>query len=195
MTDKSNGVQLYQNLLSTLANAPRGDIELDVMIAYYLGNIEFSYRRAAKLLVDKGFAWELIANLWEGDPPRHTRSLDAALPGEHITAVACAASNGRWVAIHTCDEGLEHVARASSEVLARRLAALKWLTPARVAARGKNLAVASVEVPPTRRERSQKSTARTDGPLPVMAAPTIMREQRRLPAGQSRDAEDWKIRF
>lgn len=190
MTDKSKGIRLYENLLSSLANAPRGDTKLDVMIAYYLGNIEPSYRRAANLLVDKGFAWELIANLWEGDLPKHTCSLDAALPGENITAAVCAGDSGRWAAIHTCEEGRDHVARASTEVLARRLAALKWLTPDRVPSFGTKGAAPWAVLRPV---SGPEPVAATTSTRPV--APPVARAAASVADTESDPPGGWKIRF
>lgn len=188
MTDKSKGKRLYENLLSSLANAPRGDIKLDVMIAYYLGNIQPSYRRAANLLVDKGFAWELIANLWEGDLPLHTRSLDAALPGENITAVVSAGENRRWAAIHTCEAGQEYVARASTEALARRLAVLRWLRPERVISTScaSDTQGATPDKLPPRAEATRRDWSVTAPVAPVQA---------RITEANPQESGGWKIRF
>lgn len=62
--------------------------------------------------------------------PRYTASLDACIPGENVVLALCSGDDGgRWVAVHRLTNGIEVVAWAATECLARRAAALRgWRT-------------------------------------------------------------------
>lgn len=58
------------------------------------------------------------------EAPHYTTSLDAALPWENICGVV-RMGDGTWAAKHVTKDRVVKVARAATEVLARRAAALK----------------------------------------------------------------------
>jgi len=57
--------------------------------------------------------------------PHYTASLDACIPGENIVLALRPGDGSRWVAVHRLADGVEVIAWAATECLARRAAALK----------------------------------------------------------------------
>lgn len=57
--------------------------------------------------------------------PRYTASLDSCIPGENIVLALRPGDGNRWVAVHRLADGVEVIAWAATECLARRAAALK----------------------------------------------------------------------
>jgi hypothetical protein len=100
------------------------------MTAYTLGNVPLGSRRAADLLVEKGFDWAMIANLWDTEIPAYTQSLDASIPGENIVATLRMEGEAVWAAVQRMPDGGDIIGRGATEVLARRGAALKGFVPA-----------------------------------------------------------------
>src|SRR5690606_13338308 len=80
-----------------------------------------------ELLVNEGYSWKVISEIWEGKVARYTQSLDASIEGENIAFVMKSEKRERWAAVHKAPDGTEYVAWARTEILARRLAALKGI--------------------------------------------------------------------
>src|SRR3546814_13614826 len=77
-----------------------------------------------ELLVNEGFSWHVISEIWEGKVTPYTQSLDAGIEGENIAFAMKSERREQWAAVHKAADGTEHVAWARTEILARRLAAL-----------------------------------------------------------------------
>src|SRR3546814_2576373 len=80
-----------------------------------------------QLLVSEGYSWNVISEIWEGKVARYTQSLDCAVEGENIAFVMKSERRTQWAAVHKSADGTEYVAWARTEILARRLAALKGI--------------------------------------------------------------------
>src|SRR3546814_12291487 len=80
-----------------------------------------------ELLVNEGFSWHVISEIWEGKVTPYTQSLDAGIEGENIAFAMKSERREQWAAVHKAADGTEHVAWARPEILARRLAALKGI--------------------------------------------------------------------
>src|SRR3546814_15906701 len=80
-----------------------------------------------ELLVNEGFSWHVISEIWEGKVTPYTQSLDAGIEGENIAFAMKSERREQWAAVHKAADGTEHVAWARTEILARRLAALKGI--------------------------------------------------------------------
>jgi hypothetical protein len=116
-------------VIAALSAAPRGNRELDCMIACALGTAGGEFDQIMmRELVSEGFAWDSIVELWDDRVPAYTSSLDAALDEENIRCVIHSSKRGRWAAIQKAPDGREVLMWGADEVLARRLAALKALS-------------------------------------------------------------------
>src|SRR3546814_15980404 len=82
-----------------------------------------------ELLVNEGLSWHGISEIWYGKVAPYTQSLDAGIEGENIAFAMKSERREQWAAVHKADDGTEHVAWARTEILARRLAALKGILP------------------------------------------------------------------
>jgi ribosomal protein L12E/L44/L45/RPP1/RPP2 len=75
-------------VIAALSAAPRGNRELDCMIACALGTAGGEFDQIMmRELVSEGFAWDSIVELWDDRVPAYTSSLDAALDEENIRCV------------------------------------------------------------------------------------------------------------
>jgi hypothetical protein len=115
-------------VVSALQTAPEGSQELDCMISYALELARGEFDQVMmELLVNEGYSWNIISEIWEGKVARYTQSLDASIEGENIAFVMKSERREQWAAVHRSPDGTEHVAWARTEILARRLAALKGI--------------------------------------------------------------------
>lgn len=115
-------------VVSALQTAPGGSQELDCMISYALELARGEFDQVMmELLVNEGYSWNIISEIWEGKVARYTQSLDASVEGENIAFAMKSERREQWAAVHRSPDGTEHVAWARTEILARRLAALKGI--------------------------------------------------------------------
>jgi hypothetical protein len=119
---------IIRRVVSTLEVAPHGSQELDCMISYALELARGEFDQVMMdLLVNEGFSWNVISEIWEGKVAPYTQSLDSAIEGENIAFVMKSERREQWAAVHKSADGEECVAWARTEILARRLAALKGI--------------------------------------------------------------------
>lgn len=78
-----------------------------------------------ELLVKEGFSWNVISEIWGGKVPPYTQSLDCGIEGENIAFAMKSDKREQWAAVHKAPDGKEYLAWGRTEVLSRRLAALK----------------------------------------------------------------------
>ena len=126
MATHPNNHRITERVMQALETASSGSPELDCMISYALERANGSSDQVTmKLLVMEGYSWDVISALWDVKMPPYSQSLDGRIEGENITLTMWSEKRGKWVAVHKSQDGEDHVAWAKSEVLARRLAALK----------------------------------------------------------------------
>lgn len=117
---------IIDRVVSDLENATEGSQELDCMISYALELARGEFDQVMmELLVKEGFSWNVISEIWGGKVPPYTQSLDCGIAGENIAFAMRSDKRRQWAAVHKGPAGEEHLAWAKTEVLARRLAALK----------------------------------------------------------------------
>ncbi len=117
---------IIRRVVSELEQASEGSQELDCMISYALELAGGEFDQVMmELLVKEGFSWNVISEIWGGKVPPYTQSLDCGIEGENIAFAMKSDKRQQWAAVHKGPEGREYLAWAKSEVLARRLAALK----------------------------------------------------------------------
>ena len=117
---------IITRVISELESASEGSQELDCMISYALELARGEFDQVMmELLVKEGFSWNVISEIWGGKVPPYTQSLDCGLEGENIAFAMRSDKRQQWAAVHKSTEGKEFLAWAKTEVLARRLAALK----------------------------------------------------------------------
>jgi len=164
-------------VVSALGTAPAGSQELDCMISYALELARGEFDQVMmELLVNEGYSWNIISEIWEGKVARYTQSLDAAVEGENIAFVMKSERREQWAAVHKAPDGSEYVAWARTEILARRLAALKGI-----------LADAD--------KRGGKDTASDDEDAEEDAADAERLRVVSASGGSARDAENWTVLF
>jgi len=124
MNHHGTRIKVLDRLLASLADAHEGSRELDIIMSFALGETSGEAGKMVELLVDEGYAWDIVSELLDHDLPAYTTSLDAALPGENIVFSVYSTRRRLWGAAHRIADG-QHVLRwAATECLARRLAAL-----------------------------------------------------------------------
>lgn len=117
---------IIRRVVSELEQASEGSQELDCMISYALELARGEFDQVMmELLVKEGFSWNVISEIWGGKVPPYTQSLDCGIEGENIAFAMKSDKRQQWAAVHKGPDGREHLAWAKTEVLARRLAALK----------------------------------------------------------------------
>jgi hypothetical protein len=165
-------------VVSALQTAPAGSQELDCMISYALELARGEFDQVMmELLVNEGYSWKVISEIWEGKVARYTQSLDAAIEGENIAFAMKSERREQWAAVHKAPGGTEFVAWARTEILARRLAALKGI----LADAGKRGTLGAV---PDDDEDAEEDPAAPEK-LRVLSAG----------AGGGRDPENWTVLF
>ena len=183
MSEHKRKDDIIRRVMSSLETAPEGSQELDCMISYALELARGEFDQVMmELLVNEGFSWNIISEIWEGKVAPYTQSLDSSIEGENIAFVMRSDKRAQWAAVHKASDGSEHVAWARTEILARRLAALKGILaeaakPARRFSGGasvvENVNDEDLDDPPTNPEQLRMVSA----------------------AGSARDAESWTVLF
>ena len=129
MNYQGTRIKVLDRLLASLAEADQGSRELDIILSFVLGETSGETGKMVELLVEEGYAWDIVSEILDHDLPAYTTSLDAALPGENIVLSVYSTRRRLWGAAHRITDG-QHVMRwAATECLARRLAALSALKP------------------------------------------------------------------
>lgn len=168
---------IIRRVVSALATAPAGSQELDCMISYALELARGEFDQVMmQLLVNEGFSWNVISEIWEGKVAPYTQSLDAGIEGENIAFAMKSERREQWAAVHKARDGSEHVAWARTEILARRLAALKGI----LADAGKR----SGSQEASDDEDAEESSADPEQLRVISAA-----------GGSAREAETWTVLF
>ena len=127
MADGSRDDYTIDDLIGALEHAPDGGTDLDRRIAFQLGLPIGESDQMIKLLLFEGYGWDVISELVQSENPCFSTSLDARIPGENIVLAMHSSKRGQWVAIHRSAGGVDFLAWAASEPLARRAAALRGL--------------------------------------------------------------------
>jgi len=179
MSQRTTRARVLGKLLESLGTAEGGSRELDIVIAYVLGDTSSEAGRMIQLLVGEGYSWDIVSELLDEALSPYTSSLDAAIPGEHIVLSLYSARRRRWAAVQgaageTDLPGAEALSWAATECLARRRAALQALYGAHARENAEDASA------PDRR-------AAAPGPRPATAAPAADRDEAA--------AEQWKILF
>ena len=165
-------------VVSALETASSGSQELDCMISYALELARGEFDQVMmELLVNEGYSWKVISEIWEGKVARYTQSLDAGIDGENIAFAMKSERREQWAAVHKAPDGTEFVAWARTEILARRLAALKGIL-ADANKRG------TLRMAPDDDEDAEEQPADAET-LRVLSAG----------AGANRDPENWTVLF
>lgn len=127
MADGSRDDDTIDDLIGALECAPDGGTDLDRRIAFQLGLPIGESDQMIKLLLFEGYGWDVISELVQSENPCFSTSLDARIPGENIVLAMHSSKRGQWAAIHRSAGGVDFLAWAASEALARRAAALRGL--------------------------------------------------------------------
>ena len=172
---------IIRRVVSSLETAPHGSQELDCMISYALELARGEFDQVMmELLVNEGFSWNVISEIWEGKVAPYTQSLDSGIEGENIAFVMKSERREQWAAVHKSSDGEEHVAWARTEILARRLAALKGI-------------LAEADKRATEHGAAAVDTVEDDEAEEAPADPEHLRMV--SAAGSARDAENWTVLF
>lgn len=172
---------IIRRVMSALETAPAGSQELDCMISYALELARGEFDQIMmELLVNEGFSWNVISEIWEGKVAPYTQSLDSGIEGENIAFAMRSERRDQWAAVHKSDNGEEFVAWARTEILARRLAGLKGIL---AAAEAYPLAEAAAE------------DTDDDPEDPPMTDPEQLRRLSAAGGGAARDGENWTVLF
>jgi hypothetical protein len=169
---------IIRRVVSALETAPHGSQELDCMISYALELARGEFDQLMmELLVNEGFSWNVISEIWEGKVAPYTQSLDGSIEGENIAFVMKSERREQWAAVHKAPDGEEYVAWARTEILSRRLAALKGI-----------LAEA---------DKRSDTIAASEDDDDAEDAPTDPEQLRMVSAGggSAREAENWTVLF
>ncbi|MPZ11406.1 MAG: hypothetical protein GEU89_14530 [Kiloniellaceae bacterium] len=170
---------IIRRVVTALETAPHGSQELDCMISYALELARGEFDQLMmELLVNEGFSWNVISEIWEGKVAPYTQSLDSGIEGENIAFVMKSERREQWAAVHKSSDGEEYVAWARTEILSRRLAALKGI----VAEAGNG---------------SRTAAASEDSDEDAEDAPADPEHLGMVPGvgGSARDAENWTVLF
>ncbi|MHA1600377.1 MAG: hypothetical protein ACTSW2_06100 [Alphaproteobacteria bacterium] len=159
-------------------------------MSFVLGETSGEAGKMVELLVDEGYAWDIVSEILDHDLPAYTTSLDATLPGENIVLSVYSTRRRLWGAAHRiADE--QHVMRwAATECLARRLAALSALSQAGTAkpAEAAGLADAAPSDEPA-------LPPETDVPGPEAHADDAGGQEDGNEAADDEEETEWKILF
>lgn len=170
-----------ERVIDAIEQADFGSKLLDIMIATAVGAGSSKFSRLVNVLIDEGYSWDTMQEIFDEEVKPYSRSLDAAVPGESIVMAAHAPKRARWAALHRGADGREVLAWAATEMLARRLAGLKALQAGRslAASPGATSDSTSAAPPPASEPPLE--------PGPLLAA---------VPGGRTGEpSPDWKIRF
>ena len=179
---------IIRRVVSALETAPHGSQELDCMISYALELARGEFDQVMmELLVNEGFSWNVISEIWEGKVAPYTQSLDSSIDGENIAFAMKSERREQWAAVHKSADGEEYVAWARTEILARRLAALKSIlaeAEKRAPERHGVSAVADADDPEDAPDDPEDAQKDPEHLRMVSAA-----------GGSARDAENWTVLF
>ncbi len=112
-------------LIAEIESAEVGNAALDARIHF---GFRIATRRTpdiAALLIEQGITWPTVEAILDEQIPPFTTSLDAALESEDITFTVRSAKRQLWGAMQKARCGEEVLAWATTEPLARRLAAIR----------------------------------------------------------------------
>lgn len=112
-------------LIAEIESAEVGNAALDARIHF---GFRIATRRTpdiAALLIEQGITWPTVEAILDAQIPPFTTSLDAALESEDITFTLRSAKRQLWGAMQKARCGEEVLAWATTEPLARRLAAIR----------------------------------------------------------------------
>jgi len=174
---------IIRRVMSSLETAPEGSQELDCMITYALKLARGEFDQVMmELLVNEGFSWHIISEIWDGKVAPYTQSLDSGIEGENIAFVMRSDRRSQWAAVHKTPGGEEYVAWAKTEILARRLAGLKGIL---------------AETEDYQDEGGSQGSPEDDGGDPEVEARASDSEALRMmsAAGAARDGENWTVLF
>ena len=184
MHHQGTRTKVLDRILASLADAHEGSRELDIIMSFALGDTSGEAGKLVELLVDEGYAWDIVSELLDHDLPAYTTSIDAALPGEDIVLSMYSTRRRLWGAAHRIADG-QHVMRwAATECLARRLAALSALAPTGTVGPAKT---AKFDEPPPSPE--------TDEPTPQPDADNATGQGVENEAMGDEEETEWKILF
>jgi len=188
MSQRTTRARVLGKLLESLGTAETGSRELDIVIAYILGDASSEAGRMIQLLVGEGYSWDIVSELLDEDLAPYTSSLDAAVPGERIVLSLYSPRRSRWAAVQGSPSvaeppGAEALSWAATECLARRRAALQALY-------GQHAHVPADEAAAMR----QHSSARARAPGPA-APPAATSPRAPAAEGSESSREEWKILF
>jgi hypothetical protein len=203
MASEAEELDALEDLVRTLESAPVGDRELDLRIEYCLGVAMNEHLDLAGMMIEEGFSWEHVSQALDCKVPPYSTSLDAALDDERVVFVMRSNKRDQWGAIHRAETGVETLAWAATEALARRGAALKarleeGRRTQQAAQPAPRESAASTNPPiadfPDNTERfpSRSSFSMTDDDLEDAAGAASAIPETAKPL---REAGDWKILF
>lgn len=112
-------------LVQRLEQAAAGSAELDLCIFLTAVRTDAELGDVALRLLAEGLDPTTLSGLFGAGVPAYTQSLDACLPQENIVATVFVHDRAQWAAVQCTPDGREVVARAATEALARRAAALR----------------------------------------------------------------------
>ena len=179
---------IIERVVSALEAASEGSQELDCMISYALELARGEFDQVMmELLVKEGFSWNVISEIWGGKVPPYTQSLDCGLDGENIAFAMKSDKRQQWAAVHKAPDGKEYLAWGKTEVLSRRLAALRG-----------SIAVHANESTGGSEENTEESDALEEdgesGPLRMVSAAGAAATGHAAAAG-GQEAENWTVLF
>ena len=183
MSENKRKDGIIRRVVSALETAPHGSQELDCMISYALELARGEFDQVMmELLVNEGFSWNVISEIWEGKVAPYTESLDCGIEGENIAFVMKSERREQWAAVHKAPDGGEHVAWARTEILARRLAGLKGIL-AESDKQAADFGAGGMSAGQVVEDEAEDPPADPEH-MPMVSA-----------AGSARDAENWTVLF
>ena len=94
MSENKRKDGIIRRVVSALETAPHGSQELDCMISYALELARGEFDQVMmELLVNEGFSWNVISEIWEGKVAPYTQSLDRRGPSSPLLASAVSKSS------------------------------------------------------------------------------------------------------
>ncbi len=117
--------KFVDTLIHMVETAEEGSRRIDGVVAYLLGETDADTDAIVDLILEEGYAPEVLTELLGAQIPLYSTALDANVPGENIVLSMYSAKKNQWVAMHRSSVGADSVAWARTESLARRCAAIK----------------------------------------------------------------------
>lgn len=181
--DRTNpGSDIIRRVISELETASEGSQELDCMISYALELASGEFDQVMmELLVKEGFSWNVISEIWGGKVPPYTQSLDCGIEGENIAFAMKSDKRQQWAAVHKAEDGNEYLAWGRTEVLSRRLAALKGIV--------------ALHIDAGEREDHEQSSEESEAPEDDGDSEHLRMVSAGGRAGGGQEAESWTVLF